>query len=165
MEELLEKEYNVTFDTFTHKLAFQMGENIKKTLDTYQEPLGIEIVLQGLPVFSYYKEGTTLNTKSWIEGKRKVVEFFGRSSAYIEEWAKSLENKEDLDKNTYTFPYQNFYNKFSLDPIIYRICGGSFPILIKNIGMIGSITISGLSRKEDHLLCEQALFYIKTHNP
>ena len=44
-----------------------------------------------------------------------------------------------------------------LDPADYAAHGGAFPITIKNVGMIGTVTVSGLRQAEDHAIAVEAL--------
>jgi uncharacterized protein (UPF0303 family) len=40
--------------------------------------------------------------------------------------------------------------KSFLDPTEYATHGGAFPTIIQDVGVVGTITVSGLPQKEDH---------------
>ena len=46
---------------------------------------------------------------------------------------------------------------FGLDEKDFIAKGGSIPIFIKNVGMVGVITVSGLHDEEDHKIIIDAL--------
>ena len=46
---------------------------------------------------------------------------------------------------------------FALDEKQYLAKGGAIPIFVKNAGMIGVVTVSGLRDEEDHAIIVDAL--------
>ena len=44
-----------------------------------------------------------------------------------------------------------------LDPLDYADHGGSFPIRVEGVGVIGAITVSGLASEEDHAMIVAAI--------
>ena len=44
-----------------------------------------------------------------------------------------------------------------LDPLDYSDHGGSFPIRVADVGVIGAITVSGLASEEDHAMIVAAI--------
>jgi uncharacterized protein (UPF0303 family) len=72
-----------------------------------------------------------------------VVNRFSHSSYYMGIYYKTL--------NT------TIQEKSYLDPTEYAPHGGAFPIIIRDVGVVGTITVSGLPQKEDHQLVVKIL--------
>jgi len=52
---------------------------------------------------------------------------------------------------------ETLFDKYGLPPVRYAPHGGSFPIAVSGTGIIGSVTVSGLSQRADHELVVEAL--------
>jgi len=50
---------------------------------------------------------------------------------------------------------------YAVSPADYVDAGGSFPIRIEGVGVVGTITVSGLSQEADHRLATEALRLLK----
>jgi uncharacterized protein (UPF0303 family) len=87
--------------------------------------------------------GTSADNDEWIRRKNRVVNRFGHSSYYMGILYKS--------KNT------TIQDSTLLDPSLFAPHGGAFPVIIKNVGVVGTITVSGLPQQEDHQLVVQVL--------
>jgi uncharacterized protein (UPF0303 family) len=87
--------------------------------------------------------GTTPNNIDWIRRKRNVVLRFHRSS-----YAIGL---------TYERDQTTLQAKTGADLRDFATHGGGFPILLEGTGCIGSITVSGLPQREDHMLIVSVL--------
>jgi uncharacterized protein (UPF0303 family) len=72
-----------------------------------------------------------------------VVNRFGDSS-YLVGRRLALAGK-DLDEG------------FGVEPILHAAHGGSFPIIVRDVGVVGTVTVSGLPQAEDHALVVEVL--------
>ncbi len=97
----------------------------------------------GTRYFSLRCRGTTPNNIDWIRRKRNVVQRFHRSS-----YAIGL---------TYERDQTTLQAKTGADLRDFATYGGGFPILLEGTGCIGSITVSGLPQREDHMLIVSVL--------
>jgi uncharacterized protein (UPF0303 family) len=50
-----------------------------------------------------------------------------------------------------------FEDSSRLDPDTYAAHGGSFPVHVEDVGVVGAVTVSGLPQLEDHRLVVEAL--------
>ena len=98
---------------------------------------------------SQWKE-LPIDNGEWIKRKNNVVNRFGHSSYFM---SVSLLN---VDKT--------MEEKYLLSSHEYAAHGGAFPLLIKNVGVIGTITVSGLPQKEDHELVVTTIKQFLTSN-
>jgi uncharacterized protein (UPF0303 family) len=67
-----------------------------------------------------------------------VVNRFGHSSFYM---GISLKSKGQTIEEKYLIPSSEF-----------AAHGGAFPLIIRGVGVVGTITVSGLPQEEDHEL-------------
>ena len=136
LEELLQQESDFQFTQFSNQTALQLGNAIVHKAINEEKLIVVDIKRNGQLVFHAKLEGTGSNNDRWIERKINVVNHFGHSSYYMHVLYKSWNTT--IQENAY------------LDPMEYAAEGGSFPILIKDVGPIGTITVSGLQGDEDH---------------
>jgi uncharacterized protein (UPF0303 family) len=87
--------------------------------------------------------GTTADNDAWIERKTRVVRRYGESSYLV--------GQRFRDKGG------SFEEKSRLDPDRYAAHGGAFPIHITDVGVVGTVTVSGLPQVADHLLVVEGL--------
>src|SRR5713226_4135735 len=73
-----------------------------------------------------------------ITRKNNVVKRFGHSSYYM---GISLQNAG-----------QTIEEKYLISSSDYAAHGGAFPLIIRGVGVVGTITVSGLPQQEDHEL-------------
>lgn len=128
-----EKRY--VFERFTRDDAKMLGDMLYETSLDYERPVAIEITVNGLCVYRFFPEGTSLHNEVWLRAKEKTVHRMGMSSLRL---AAQLALKHSAPEDE------------KLDNVTYCACGGGFPLVLRNGGLVGSICVSGLPHLQDH---------------
>ncbi|KAF9578707.1 hypothetical protein BGW38_005372 [Lunasporangiospora selenospora] len=84
-------------------------------------------------------EGTTVDSENWLRRKSNTVTRLQHSSYLI--GRQLMAKHETTMEKTYMVSMTD-----------YACHGGAFPLLIKNVGCVGVITVSGLKQADDHRL-------------
>lgn len=143
ISELERHEAELCFDTFSNDDAWRLGVSLVELGRSRTLPITIDIRRGGQQLFHAALEGTTPENDSWIERKVRVVERFSASSYLV---GRRLAAKGDaLDAG------------YGVDPAQFATHGGSFPVRVRNVGVVGSVTVSGLAQSEDHALVVEAI--------
>jgi len=137
------QEEKLQFERFDATTAFDIGTRIKALAEKRGVAVAIDIQLHGWPLFYYAMPGTTPNNADWIRRKRNTVMRFHKSS-----YAIGLQMKQQ--KTTLA-------ERYGVNPGDYVAAGGGFPLKLRDTGCVGTITVSGLSQKEDHELVVEVL--------
>ncbi|KAF9364899.1 hypothetical protein BGX34_012140 [Mortierella sp. NVP85] len=143
---LLEHEAELQFPRFSNEDAFTLGSILKSLAQDRTPFKGITILItrNGQTLFQHSMEGTTLDNENWARRKGNTVTRLQHSSYYI---GRLLASKGETDmEKTY---------RVSMDD--YACHGGGFPLLIKDVGCVGAIIVSGLKQDEDHALVVQGI--------
>lgn len=143
LAELVKQEATLQFESFTLDMAHEIGEKLYTLALKRQLPISIDIKRNGQQLYHAALEGSQVDNDYWIMRKSNVVARFGISSHHM---SLILESQNKSLEQTYF-----------LNPSEYAAHGGSFPIIIKNSGVIGSITVSGLPSEHDHALVVEVL--------
>jgi len=143
LAQLLLEEKELQFSKFDEDDAWQLGCILVKRAIANQLPITIDITRGDHQIFHASRPGTSTDNDEWIKRKVRLVYRFGHSSYYIGQLLKS--NGKRLEE-AYLIPENE-----------YAPHGGCFPIFIKEVGMVGTVTISGLTQEEDHRLVTTAL--------
>ena len=124
------------FTHFTNQDAWELGSIMAMEAKRRGVSIAIRIELNnGYCVFQYAADGTTLRNQMWLERKINTVKLMEKSSLnFYASLRKSEQTMEDV----------------SLDESLYACCGGAFPIRIEDVGVIGTIAVSGLNNVGDH---------------
>lgn len=143
LQELLAQEDELQLDYFNNQTAWELGNLIKQAAEELSVSVAIEVYAFEHVLFNYLMPGTNKDNHDWIKRKRQSVMRFGHSSYY--------QGQYNAAKN------RDFEAQPHIDPKEYCAHGGAFPIRIKNSGLIGAVTVSGLPQEIDHQLAVDAL--------
>jgi uncharacterized protein (UPF0303 family) len=143
LEKIALQEKRLQFKHFDSEVAWDIGTALKASAEKRRVAVAIEIRLAGHRLFSYAMPGTKPDNLDWIRRKRNVVMRYHRSSYAVglkhEKAQTTLQQRSGLEVKDYA-PH-----------------GGCFPILLAGTGCVGTITVSGLPQREDHMLIVSVL--------
>jgi uncharacterized protein (UPF0303 family) len=143
LEQLLQEEDELQFASFNEATAWQIGYQLVERAQREGLAITIDVMRGTHQLFHASLSGTSPDNDEWIKRKVRLVYRFGHSSFYVGQLLKSkgkcLEEAYLLSESEYA-PH-----------------GGCFPVIIKDTGVIGTITVSGLHQEEDHKLVVGAI--------
>ncbi|MCU1403784.1 MAG: heme-degrading protein, partial [Glaciihabitans sp.] len=87
--------------------------------------------------------GTTADNDDWVARKIRTVRRFEQSSFLV--------GRRHAAAGT------DFAESTGLDLSLYAAHGGCFPIVVRDAGLVGTVTVSGLLQEDDHALVVEAL--------
>jgi uncharacterized protein (UPF0303 family) len=149
---LEEQERRLQLDGFDNEDAWRLGSLLVQLARERGHSVTIDIRRGGQQLFHCALPDTTPDNDTWIERKNRVVQRFGCSSFLV--------GQRHRDRGT-TFEQTTPH----LDPAQYAAHGGAFPIRIRAVGVVGTVTVSGLPQAEDHALVVEGLErFLETHD-
>lgn len=138
LKELRQQEEDIQFASFANDTALAVGMALVQAARESGKAVTIDITRGGQQLFHFAMAGTSIDNGEWVKRKNRVVQRFGHSSFYM---GISLENAGQTIEQKYLLPESE-----------YAAHGGAFPLIIKGVGVVGTITVSGLPQQEDHEL-------------
>lgn len=138
LKQLLQEEQELQFGWFNETVAWQIGSRMVERGMNEKLPITIDITRGIHQLFHASLPGTSPDNDEWVKRKVRLVYRFGHSSFYM---GQLLKNKGKSLEEAYLVS-ENFYAPH----------GGCVPIIVKNTGLVGTITVSGLPQEEDHNL-------------
>jgi len=143
LDQLLQEERELQFGSFNEATAWQIGSQLVERAQREGLPIAVDIMRGSHQLFHAAVSGSSPDNDEWIKRKARAAIRFGHSSFYIGELLKS--RGQTIEKN-YLVPESEF-----------AAHGGSFPVIVKGTGMVGTITVSGLPSQDDHTLVVEAI--------
>ncbi len=136
IELIRNQERELVFDDFNSGDAFNIGKRlIDKAIET-GVAYAINITLNRRQLFHFSMDGVTPDNDRWIARKENIVYNFFASSYRI-----TLEFEDDGN---------SLNPRFGISDESSVLAGGSFPLTIRGVGVVGTITVSGLPQEDDH---------------
>lgn len=135
-ERIKQQEEALIFDHFNSNDAWEIGNMLVGRAMKQNKAIAIRISMNRHLLFHYALDGTSPDNDNWVRRKENIVYYMGKSSYQVKLYL-------DYRQDTLT-------NKYSLDPTDYGASGGAVPIRVKDTGVVGAITVSGMAQEEDH---------------
>jgi uncharacterized protein (UPF0303 family) len=143
LAKLLQEEQDLQFANFNEATAWQIGCQLVEQAVKENLPVTIDITRGNHQLFHASLCGTSVDNDEWIKRKTRLVYRFGHSSFYMGQLLKSKSKRLE--------------EAYLISETDYAPHGGCFPVIVKDTGMIGTISVSGLPQEEDHKLVVQAI--------
>ncbi len=143
LQELLSHEEELQFREFGCDDALRLGLKLVERAKAGAKSVTVDICRNGQQLFHCALPGTSTDNDLWIRRKNNVVNHYGHSSLYVGTQFRS--------KGT------TFEQSSRLDIAQYAAHGGAFPIIVHAVGVVGTVTVSGLPQEEDHRLVVSVL--------
>ena len=143
LAQLAAEEEELQFSGFTNDDVWELGSALVAAGREQGLPIAVDISRNRHQLFHASLPGTTPDNDSWIQRKTRVVDRFGHSSLYV--------RQASIERGT------TFEAEFGLDPERYAAHGGAFPIIVRSVGPVGAVVVSGLPQVADHRMVVAAL--------
>ena len=131
MAEIEYQEKMLVFDHFNSQVAWELGELIHKRSKVWC----FDIRVFDTKLLHYISDGFGPNADRWLEGKYNSVKQIKHASLYF---FCRLKLNPDRTPESYFMPTGECGAR-----------GGGFPIIVKNVGVIGALSITGGT---DHIM-------------
>lgn len=147
IDQIIKQEEALRFASFGEDDAWKLGSQMRQSAASRKLPLVIDIRVAGRKLFFTALPGTAPENEDWVQRKINVVMRQHKSSYRV--GRELLQNNKVLDESQ------------GVLPIDYAPHGGCFPIHITSVGVVGTITVSGIPQRDDHgFVVEQISKYL-----
>ncbi|MFJ8308424.1 MULTISPECIES: heme-degrading domain-containing protein [unclassified Streptomyces] len=143
------EQQRLTLRQFTYEDAWELGMLLRSLAVEREAPVVIDVRHGARQVFRCALPGSSADNDAWIDRKRRVAERYAAPSFLVGARFRA--------KGT------TFEESSRLDPNTFAAHGGSYPVTVEGVGVVGTVTVSGLPQAEDHALVTQALARLMDH--
>lgn len=132
-----------SFQTFNADIAIEIGMIFLNIAKRDNLPIVVDISSHDLIYFHFANQGATANNERFIQRKTNTVMRFFHST-----WWVSYKVNHDA---------QSMHEKYGTNNEDFTHLFGGWPIIVKGLGVIGSICVSGLTQEQDNQLIMDGL--------
>jgi uncharacterized protein (UPF0303 family) len=143
LAQLADQEERLQFTQFDNETALALGAQLLTAARDRGLPVTISVRRNGQRLFHAALPGTSADNDAWIERKSRVVDRYGHSSFLV--GTQFREKGGSFEKDS------------RLDPDVYAAHGGVFPVLVRGVGPVGTVGVSGLPQADDHAFVVEQL--------
>ncbi|MEV4050749.1 heme-degrading domain-containing protein [Amycolatopsis sp. NPDC049688] len=143
LAQLFEQEERLQFTKFDNETALALGRQMLDAAADRGLALTISIRRNGQRLFHAALPGTSADNDGWIDRKSRVVDRYGHSSFLVGTQFRA--NGGSFEQHS------------RLDLGDYAAHGGVFPVLVRGVGPVGTVGVSGLPQAEDHAFVVEQL--------
>jgi uncharacterized protein (UPF0303 family) len=143
LDELLAQEERLHFPRFSNETGLDLGLHLLNAAKERKLPVTISVRRGGQRLFHAALPGTSADNDAWIERKSRVVDRYGHSSFAVGTRFRADGGSFEADSR--------------LDVDTYAAHGGVFPVIVRDVGPIGTVGVSGLPQADDHAFVVEQL--------
>jgi uncharacterized protein (UPF0303 family) len=143
LAQLAEQEERLQFTKFDNETALALGQQLLTAARERGLPVTISVRRNGQRLFHAALPGTSADNDAWIDRKSRVVDRYGHSSFLVGTQFRAKGG--------------SFEEHSRLNPDEYAAHGGVFPVLVRGVGPVGTVGVSGLPQAEDHAFVVEQL--------
>ena len=129
--------------SFTADDARRLGLTLVRLAEERELPVAIDISRGDHVLFHVAMPGAKRSNADWIRRKTATVLHYGEPSLLV--GLRPRLNGRRIEDDPW------------FDESRFAAHGGSFPVLVRSVGMVGTVTVSGLPQMDDHALVVEAL--------
>ncbi len=143
LDSIAAEEAELRFTRFTNDDALDLGNAVLEEARRRSAGVVVDVTRGGQQLFHAALEGTTPDNDEWVRRKVNTVLRFGCSSL-----AMSVRCRQEG---------RTIAELREVALHDYAAAGGGFPIHVTGVGIVGTVTVSGLPQVEDHRLVVDVL--------
>jgi len=143
LDRIAAEEAELVLDRFDEEDAWKLGKLLVEEAERRSLSVAIDIRRPGQILFHAAMPGAVGDNDEWIRRKTNVVFRFGKSSLAVGVSLSLASSKIE--------------DKYFVSPMEFSPHGGSFPIRVRNVGIVACATVSGLPQEDDHALVVECL--------